>query len=72
MSNNKTIFPNVLKNEKIFRELLKALTGSDPGHLEHLLLCGRDEQACEINLSVDYSVFATTSISFDVISSGAA
>ena len=57
MSNNKTIFPNVLKNEKIFRELLKALTGSDPGHLEHLLLCGRDEQTCEINLSVDYSVF---------------
>ena len=57
MSNNKTLFPNMLKNPKIFRELLKKLTGHDPGFLEHLLLCGRCEQTCDINIIVDYSIF---------------
>lgn len=57
MSNNKSIFPNMLKNPKIFRELIKKLIGYDPGFLEHLLLCGRHEQTYDTNMSVDYSVF---------------
>lgn len=59
MSNNKSIFPNMLKNPKIVRELIKKLIGYDPGFLEHLLLCGRHEQAYDanVNVNVDYSVF---------------
>ena len=57
MDKKRGIFPYILKNAKIVRELLKELTGSDPGSLEHLLLCGRDEHTCDINLNVDYSVF---------------
>lgn len=54
---SKAIFPNLLKNEKFARELLKVKTGKDPGPLEHVLTCGRLEESTDLCLNVDYTAF---------------
>lgn len=57
MSNSKAVFPSLLGKENIVREIQKALTGKDPGPLEHVLTCSAIKAPPDICLNVDYAAF---------------